>query len=50
MRRRLPAWNAGREAAGKPVLHHGIGIHTGTVLAGNIGGRSGCPTRWWATR
>ena len=38
MRRRLRAWNARREAADKPVLRHGIGIHTGTVLAGNIGG------------
>ncbi len=38
MRRRLRAWNARRETEGKPVLRHGIGIHTGTVLAGNIGG------------
>ena len=38
MRTRLRAWNARREAAGKPALRHGIGIHTGTVLAGNIGG------------
>jgi adenylate cyclase len=38
MRRRLAAWNARREATGKPRFRHGIGIHTGTVLAGSIGG------------
>ena len=37
MRARLAAWNAARRAAGKATLRHGVGIHTGTVLAGNIG-------------
>jgi adenylate cyclase len=37
MRRRLAAWNARRQAEAKPPLRHGIGIHTGTVLAGNVG-------------
>ena len=37
MRRRLAAWNAARERTGKFPLRHGIGIHTGQVLAGNIG-------------
>jgi adenylate cyclase len=37
MRRRLAAWNAARARAGKIPLRHGIGIHTGSVLAGNIG-------------
>ncbi len=37
MRRRLEAWNAEREVAGRPVFRHGIGIHTGLVLAGAIG-------------
>ena len=37
MRRRLQAWNAARVRVGKTPLRHGIGIHTGPVLAGNIG-------------
>ncbi|HEY7540422.1 MAG TPA: adenylate/guanylate cyclase domain-containing protein [Methylomirabilota bacterium] len=37
MRRRLQAWNTERVRAGKAPLRHGIGIHTGSVLAGNIG-------------
>lgn len=37
MRRRLAALNAARARAAQPPLRHGIGIHTGTVLAGNIG-------------
>jgi len=37
MRERLGAWNRARVAAGQPPLAHGIGIHTGTVLAGNVG-------------
>ena len=37
MRRRLAAWNASRETTGATPLRHGIGIHTGPVIAGNIG-------------
>jgi adenylate cyclase len=37
MRRRLAKWNAERARAGKVPLRHGIGIHTGSVLAGIIG-------------
>ena len=37
MRERLARLNAERAGAGKPPLRHGVGIHTGRVLAGNIG-------------
>jgi len=38
MRAGLAAFNGARAAANKPPLRHGIGVHTGTVLAGSIGG------------
>jgi adenylate cyclase len=37
MRRRLADLNGRRAQDGKPPLKNGIGIHSGTVLAGNIG-------------
>lgn len=37
MRKRLLAVNQGLEQSGYPPLGHGIGIHTGEVLAANIG-------------
>jgi adenylate cyclase len=37
MRRNLEDLNAKRALLGKPTFRHGIGIHTGPVLAGNTG-------------
>jgi class 3 adenylate cyclase len=37
MRKRLNELNHDREEMGKPAFHHGIGIFTGSVLAGNTG-------------
>jgi adenylate cyclase len=37
MRRRLEEWNESRRRSGAIVLRHGIGIHTGEVLAASIG-------------
>lgn len=37
MQARLEAWNATRKTMGHRTLDHGIGIHSGTVVAGNIG-------------
>ncbi len=37
MRRNLEALNRERREMGQPTFDHGIGIHTGTVLAGNSG-------------
>ena len=37
MRRNLEELNRQRQKAGQPTFGHGIGIHTGTVLAGNSG-------------
>ena len=37
MCRRLETWNESRRAAGAIMLRHGIGIHTGEVIAASIG-------------
>jgi class 3 adenylate cyclase len=37
MCRRLEAWNAERQAARAIPLRHGIGVHTGEVLAASVG-------------
>lgn len=37
MQARLEDWNAARGREGKVELRHGIGIHSGDVVAGNIG-------------
>ncbi len=39
MRQRLDAANKARAAAGEPLLRHGVCLHFGTVLYGNIGSR-----------
>ena len=40
MQLRLDVWNTARRRAGKLELHHGIGIHSGHAVAGNIGSAS----------
>ncbi len=40
MNRALADLNADRSAAGQPAIRHGIGIHYGPVIAGNIGTES----------
>src|SRR5207302_8626117 len=39
MRETLGRLNARFEAQGRPSLHFGIGLHSGEVVAGNIGSR-----------
>ena len=38
--RDMDAWNAERAAVGEPAMHHGVGLHLGQALYGNIGGRT----------
>jgi len=40
MRKALEELNRTRQQNGQPVFRHGIGIHTGPVLAGNTGSRN----------
>ena len=37
MRQSLKVLNEKREAAGESIIAHGIGVHTGEVLAGSVG-------------
>ncbi len=37
MQRKIHEFNEGRAAAGKPAIRAGIGVHTGTVVVGNMG-------------
>jgi adenylate cyclase len=40
MQRALDELNARWKKTGDPILHMGIGVHTGVVFAGNVGGRA----------
>ena len=37
MRERLNRLNEQRSSSGEPPIQHGIGVHTGVVLMGNVG-------------
>jgi adenylate cyclase len=39
MRQTLATFNRSRSAAGQPILENGIGIASGPVIAGNVGGK-----------
>jgi len=39
MRRALVTFNQAESIAGRPILENGIGIASGTVIAGNVGGK-----------